>query len=238
VCGCAHQVFEVLAHQDDRLVLHCLLPDGADGFPGEIALRLTYQLDDTRGLIVAWQARVARAATVCSFTSHLYFNLSGQGGLAPITDHCLQMPAEQVLALDAQRLPTGRLLPVAGGPLDWRTARPVGSTHFDHYWVTAIAPGPLAWQARVASPRSGLALSVWSTEPGLQFYAGGSLGRPAGIQVGPWGDQHGRPLVPGAGLCLEPSGYPDAPSHPHFPNPWVAPGETRAGRIEYRLTRS
>jgi len=229
--GCAHQVFDVVDHRDDKLVLGCTLPHGADGFPGEIALRLTYALDDSCGLTVAWHAQVHQAATVCSFTSHIYFNLSGQGGLAPVTDHRLQIAADHVLALDQHQVPTGQQLGVAGGPLDWRTARTVGSTAFDHYWVTAAAPGPLACQALLTLPGSSRALAVWSTEPGLQFYAGGSLGGHANGQC----DQHGRLIVPGAGLCLEPSGYPDAPSHPQFPDPWVEPGGTREGRIEYRL---
>jgi aldose 1-epimerase len=229
--GCSQQVFEVLEHGVDRLVLHCLLPDGADGFPGEIALQLTYELDDVLGLVIAWQANVRRAASVCSFTSHVYFNLSGLGGRSPVIDHRLKILASRVLALNTEQVPDGRILEVDGSPLDWRDSRLIGSTDFDQYWITAAAPGPLALQAEVARPESGVALEVWSTEPGLQFYAGGSLGGPPDRSC----DQYGRPITAGAGLCLEPSGYPDAPSHRNFPDPWVEPGEARAGRIEYRL---
>lgn len=229
--GCSQRVFEVLEHSVDRLALRCLLPDGADGFPGEIALQLTYVVDDVLGLVIAWQAQVQRAASVCSFTSHIYFNLSGLGGLAPVTDHHLKILARQVLGLNQDQVPDGRVLEVNGSPLDWQKSREIASTVHDQYWVTAAAPGPLALQAEVALSKSGVHMEVWSTEPGLQFYAGGALGKLSGGRC----DQYGRPITAGAGLCLEPSGYPDAPSHPHFPDPWVEPGESRAGRIEYRL---
>lgn len=231
--GCSQQVFQVLTHQNDKLELHCTLPDGADGFPGEVGLTLTYQLDDMLGLSVTWKASVSQAPTVCSFTSHIYFNLSGKGGTSLITDHRLQIPSSRILELNSERVPTGNLVDVEGGPLDWRQLRTIGSTDFDQYWITPDVSRPLTWQAHVESKDSGFAMDVWSTEPGLQFYAGGVLG----IAANKLHDQYGRLLVPGAAFCLEPSGYPDAPSHANFPNSWFEPGETCQGRIEYRLSR-
>jgi aldose 1-epimerase len=227
--GLGHRVFLVESADSSQLELSAILADGDDGFPGRLQTRLRYTVTPDDALVVEWSATTSKL-TIASFTSHAYFNLSA-GEDPTVHAHRLEIDAGTWLEIDAERIPTGRVLPVEGGPMDFRRERPLDDASQDHYWITR--PGPardgLARQARLSHPRSGRALEVWSTEPGLQFYAGSMLER-AGQQ-----SADGRRFERHGGLCLEPSLYPDAPNHANFPGVLLAPGEERTGRIEYRF---
>jgi aldose 1-epimerase len=60
-------------------------------------------------------------------------------------------------------------------------------------------------------------LTVETTEPGVQFYAGNFLD---GSVKGP----SGRPYVKRSALCLETQHFPDSPNHPSFPSTELKPG--------------
>lgn len=230
--GLGHRVFLVESADSGQLELSATLGDGDDGFPGRLRTRLSYTVTTDDRLVIEWAASTSKL-TVASFTSHAYFNLSA-GADPTIHAHRLEIDAGAWLELDDERIPTGRVLPVDGGPMDFRRERLLDDAHHDHYWITRQegASGALARQARLSHPSSGRTLEVWSTEPGLQFYAGSMLER-AGQR-----DANGRPFVRHGGLCLEPSLYPDAPNHAGFPSTLLAPGEERIGRIEYRFRSS
>ena len=73
--------------------------------------------------------------------------------------------------------------------------------------------------ARVYEPEFGRVMEVWTTEPGVQFYAGNFL---TGAHYGP----SGRAYRQGDGLALETQHYPDSPNHANFPSTVLRPGET------------
>jgi aldose 1-epimerase len=240
--GCALRVFEARQPAADALELaYRFTPD--DGFPGELRLALSYRLHGPGRLVMQWEAEALGEATVASFTSHGYFNLSGLPQ-STVLDHELWLAADSVLESDADLVPTGRSAPVDGTPLDFRTPRPLGrdldplhpalraAGGYDHYLIdTHARPGALAHQATLRHPGTGRVLQVWSTEPGLQLYTGNRLHELPPEAQG----KHGERTPRHGGLCLEPSGYPDAPNHPHFPTPWLEPGERRSGCIELRF---
>jgi aldose 1-epimerase len=90
---------------------------------------------------------------------------------------------------------------------------------YDHNFVLdeATDPGGLRLAARLEEPRSGRAMEIHTTEPGLQFYSGNFLdARLAGA--------HGRVLRQGDGLCLETQHFPDSPNQPDFPSTVLRPG--------------
>ncbi len=242
--GSRHQVFDVLEQAADRVVMAWTFREAEDGFPGDARLTLTYRLRDPGVLEIGWEAVALDRATVLNVTSHPFFNLEGAAS-GDARGHRIAIDAAHYLPVDAQRIPTGEIAPVAGTPFDLRggptlgeaLARLPAGSGFDHCYVMGGPEGSSAtppWRraARAQAPGSGIVMEVWSDAPGLQFFSAsgfdGSLPRHAG--------KGGRAYQREAGFCLEPQGLPDAPNRPGFPDATMRPGEPRRGRIEYRFS--
>lgn len=205
-------------------------PDGEEGYPGRLEVRVTVVLGDDDALRFEYEA-TADAATPVNLTHHGYFNLAGRGD---ILDHVLGLRADRVTEVDAELIPTGRLLPVEGSAFDFRRAKPIGrdiaatSGGYDHNFVlsrdAAEAPAPAA---TLVDPASGRRLTLHTSEPGVQLYTGNSLG---GIR-GKGGARHHRY----AALCLEAQRFPDALHHASFPSVVLRPGETYRQTTSYRF---
>lgn len=236
--GSSARAFDVVRSGEDQLVLAYRFHPQDDGFPGRVDLELSYTVDPDNALVVEWTAQALDVPTVTSFTSHAYFNLSGVPGSTAL-DHAVCIHADRMLEVGAGQIPTGRVLPVQGTVFDLRQLQalaqsPTGGA-YDHFWVADSSPvrDGLRLQATVRHAASGRTLETWSTEPGLQFYTGGWLGN--GNTPDSMRDKNGHLLVRNGGLCLEPSCYPDAPNHPHFPDAGLRPGVVRTGKIVYRF---
>lgn len=232
--GIGRRVWSIAEHSADAVTLTLRDPDGAMGFPGTVDIACTYRLSD--GALVATMEATTDAPTLCNLAHHSYFNLD-DGGAGTILDHRLTIDAGAWLPVDDELIPTGHVVPVDDTPFDFRSARPVrnegpgGQTAYDHNWCLAAARRPLARAARFEGARSGVAMEVWSTEPGLQFYAGGRVARSVpGLE--------GIAYANHAGACFEPQVWPDSPNRPYFPQALLRPGETYRQVTEYRFSRN
>ena len=158
-----------------------------------------------------------------NLTQHAYFNLDGS---ADVLDHDLTLFADFFTPSDPELIPTGEIRAVAGTPYDFRSERPVrnpGGTAYDTNFVAArpIGGDGLAPVARVRSPKNGLTLSLFSDQPGVQFYDAPTLNIPVpGLDGARYGAH--------AGLCLEPQAFPDSPNRRHFTDTVLRPGGTTA----------
>jgi aldose 1-epimerase len=219
------------------VVLTLVSPDGDQGYPGTLAVEVTYELNTVNELDIRFQA-TTDAPTIVNLTHHSYLNLAGEGD---ILDHLLMMPADHFTPVRKGLIPTGELRPVAGTPFDFRRPKAIGEDivadsdqlalgqGYDHNWVIKDdADAGLVLAARVTEPRSGRVLEVWSVEPGVQFYSGNLLD---GTLAG-----EGRVHTHRSGFCLEPQRFPDAPNQPEFPSTVLRPGETYETQVLYRFS--
>lgn len=213
------------------LALSYTSPDGEDGYPGNLEVRVTYTLTERNELVVDYLATTDRATPI-NLTQHSCFNLAADRG-GDILGHLLRINADLMTPVDQTLIPTGKLAPVAGGPFDFRTPTAVGARiatddeqlhrgrGYDHNFVLRReAEAGLVHAARVVEPMSGRTLDVYTTEPGLQFYSGNSIGLGS---IGGVTGKAGRVYGPRAGLCLETQHFPDSPNQPGFPSTILRP---------------
>ncbi|MDR3496428.1 MAG: galactose mutarotase [Ancalomicrobiaceae bacterium] len=215
----------------ERVVLTLVSADGDQGYPGRLEATCSYRITGDGVLSIELTA-TTDAPTVVNFATHSYFNLDGS---PDILDHVLQIPAEEYTPVNAELIPTGELLPVAGTPFDFREARPIRfmvdgkRAGYDHNFVVARTKAATPrLMCRVTDGAGAVALEVHSTEPGVQFYDGANLAVPVkGLG--------GRAIAANGGLCLEPQIFPDTPNKPQFGSAVLRPGETYRQLTEYRF---
>lgn len=220
----------VMADGAPAVRLAYLSPDGEEGYPGNLDVRVTYGLSDANEFRIDYRATTDRP-TVVNLTNHSYFNLAGEGS-GDILGHVVRLNAGAYTPVDPDLIPTGEVAPVAGTPFDFREPVAIGArirmAHpqlargrgYDHNFVL---DGPHGGAPRLAAevlePGSGRTLTVRTTEPGVQFYTGNFLeGRLAGAS--------GRLYRQSDGFCLETQHFPDSPNQAAFPSTVLRPGET------------
>ncbi|WP_156340035.1 aldose epimerase family protein [Sphingomonas sp. Leaf17] len=217
-------------------------PDGDQGYPGELHVTATYELDDSDALHVTYTA-TTDAPTIVNLTNHSFFNLTGEGSGTSILSHQLTIAADACLPVDATMIPTGEIRPVAGTPFDFRQPRAIGDRirdasddqirlgqGYDHNYVLRAGDADgMRVAATVTDPASGRVLTLETDQPGLQLYSGNFLdGRAIG--------KAGRAYRQSDGLALEPQLFPDTPNQPAFGSARLDPGATYCARIIYRLS--
>jgi aldose 1-epimerase len=202
------------------------------GYPGKLRLTVTFSLNNAGQLLMHYHATVTGKATVINFTNHDYFNLAGESS-GPIYNQVVQINAGHFTPTDAGLIPTGRIAPVAGTPFDFTHPKTIGrditdnnrqlllAHGFDHNWVLN-STGPrmhgLHLAARAWDRHSGRMLTVWTDQPGVQFYTGNFLD---GSLVGISGHIYRQSW----GYTFETQHFPDSPNHPNFPSTVLRPGQ-------------
>lgn len=194
-------------------------PDGEEGYPGTLHAAVSYRLQGNT-LVIEYEAS-ADQDTLCSLTNHSYFNLNGSGS---VLGHTLQINADEFLENSTATLPTGRRLPVAGTPFDFRVPKRVGQDigtddiqlrncgGYDHNFCLT---GETA--AVLRGDVSGITMTVRTTLPGMQLYAANFLTERRG--------KNGVVYMPRAALCLETQFFPNAMACEDFEKPILRAGE-------------
>jgi aldose 1-epimerase len=203
-------------------------PDGDQGFPGTLTVKVRYTLKGS--LVKIEYSATTDKDTVVNLTNHAYFNLDGEAS-GTILEERLTLESDAYTPVaSAEAIPTGEIAKVEGTPFDFRKAAVIGSRigdendqlrfarGYDHNWVVRGQAGALRLAAKVVAAKSGRTLTVETTEPAIQFYSGNFLD---GTLVG----KSGVAYVQRSGFCLETQAFPDAPNHENFPSAELKVGE-------------
>ncbi|MDC0768198.1 aldose epimerase family protein [Streptomyces sp. HD] len=191
-------------------------PHGEEGFPGRLEVSATYTLASDGSLRIAYEA-VTDAPTVVNLTNHSYFNLGGaRSGNAG--GHELRLAASRFTPVDTDLIPTGSPDEVEGTRFDFRQARKVGAGYDHNFVLDKGVTGSPEQVAELYDPSSGRALTIATTEPGLQLYTA---------------DHLSEPFAPGDGIALETQHFPDSPNRPDFPSTVLRPGEVFRSETVY-----
>lgn len=238
--GWQYKPYEVLQADSNHLVLQMASPEGDGKFPGNVVATVTYTLTDDNALDIQYEG-TTDAPTVLNMTNHSYFNLNGNPEI-DVTDCTLQLMAENFTPVDSTFIPTGEIASVKDNdPFNFLEpkviAQEINSDHqqivygggYDHNWVLDNPGDDATPAAIVTSPVTGITLTVYTNEPGIQVYSGNFLDGSAK------GTKGGKAYNHRAGLCLETQHFPDSPNHDNFPSTVLKPGEIYNSHCVYKF---
>ena len=239
--GFDKMIWEAQPYEDSRGVFvrfELESPGGEEGYPGNCRAAVCYGLTADNEIYADYHVRADSPCPV-NITNHAYFNLAGEGN-GDILSHELLLHASSYLETGAGLIPTGKLLPVAGTPFDFTSAKPIGrdyaavcggdtaatGTGYDHCFVVKGGPGDVNKEedpdepvlrpcAEVLEPKSGRGFKLSTSQPGVQFYSGNFLDSAAG--------KAGSVYQKNSGFCLETQHFPDSPNQHDFPNAIFGP---------------
>ena len=233
--------------QPDSATLICkyLSKNNEEGFPGDMLVTVTYSLTNDNALNIDYTAQ-ANQSTVVNLTNHSYFNLSGDPNNT-ILDHTLFIDADQYTPTDSELIPieitrSGIRTLITGTPLDFTTPKVIGAqindttfealqfgAGYDQNFVLN-KPGDInKLAAKLVCPATGIALEVYTTEPGIQFYSGNRLD---GTNIGKKEIAYNARTA----ICLETQHFPNSPNIPSFPTTSLLPDNVFQSKTIYKFS--
>ncbi len=238
--GFHNKLWDAEQPNDYTLIFNYFSADGEGGFPGNLNVKVVYYLTDNNGLKIDYSA-ISDKKTIINLTNHTYFNLNGVDSKTDILNHMLQIDADKIVEIDETSIATGKLLSVSNTPFDFRKTKEIEESinevneqiqfgnGYDHTFVFKKQDGKFDKVAEVYSPITGINLTVFTDEPGMQFYTGNFL--TGEDNDGKNGNAH--PFR--SGFCLETQHFPDSPNHPNFPTTVLNVGEVYESTTVYQF---
>ena len=229
------RVFKVSGIGEDSVTFSLMSPDLDQGFPGDIDVFVTYRIEKKNRFVIEYKT-VVEGDTIVNLTNHSFFNLNGDDG-ADVRQHLVWINADAYTEVDAELIPTGNIIPVAGTPYDF-TSRKAFGQDIDPVGVPAagklttydvnfcLLQSGFRMAANAYSPETGILMNVYTDCPGLQVYS-----PPKGGNVGKKGTVYG----PYAAMCFETQFFPDAIHQPRFASPIVRTGDTQETKTVYEF---
>ena len=234
-------VWDVVSANDTAIVMHVVLPDGQDGFPGNLDITMTYTLTKDNAFRVDYEATTDKT-TLCNLSHHSFFNLLGEGH--SVLNHELTINGSWILPVNQELIPQGSFRSVKDTPFDFTERHTIGERidavddqltvghGYDHNWIiTSNLSGKLVSCATLFEPTSGRKMEVLSDQMGMQFYSGNFFD---GKAMG----KHGAHLYRGA-VALETQKFPDAIHQENFSEKAILnPGEVYKHTCVYKFSTS
>ena len=228
--------WEVETTDDGQVTFLMHSPDGDQGFPGTLDMRVTYELTEQNSLRITYDA-VPDQDTVINMTNHSYFNLNGHDS-GDVLGHTVLLDADYFTRATAQSIPTGELVDVTQTPMDFRKPRLLGEdidaayeavqfgAGYDHNWVLKNN-GKFDKVAQAEGDKTKIVMEVYTDLPGIQMYTANFLDNEAGKEGAVYGRR--------AGVCFETQYFPDAVNKENFVSSVCKAGENYHTMTEFKF---
>lgn len=235
--GYNRRMWKGMIVDDNKLEFSIQSPDGDQGFPGNVEVRISYILSDENELKISYEAKTDQD-TVVNLTNHSYFNLEGQASDS-VLEQQVWIDADAFTPTDDGLIPTGEIRSVEGTPMDFRVFHAIGERidadyeplrqagGYDHNYVLKNE-GHYALCCKLRSDKSGICMEVYTDLPGMQLYAGNFLD-------GETGGKNGRVYGKRSAVCFESQYFPDAVHHENFKSTILKAGEIYCTETAYRF---
>lgn len=233
-------VWKVKEHKENSIVLTYTSVDLEQGFPGNMEVEVTYVLTDDCTVEIHYQA-VSDKDTVANFTNHAYFNLAGHASGNVLDQELMICASNYTPVIDSKAIPTGEIVPVAGTPMDFTSAKKIGQdihaddiqlsygTGYDHNFVLdKKEEGAFELMAEAYAPSTGILMKAYTDRPGVQFYSGNFITTQDGKQGAVYEQRQG--------FCLESQFYPNSVNEPNFESPLLKVGEVYQTKTSYQFS--
>jgi len=232
-------VWDAMQRDEKTLELKYLSKNGEEGYPGNLQVTVVYRLTEENSLEIDYEATTDQT-TIVNLTNHSYFNLSGEGD-PYIGDHTLIISSNYYLPTNDVAIPLGRPEEVDDTPFDFRTAYPIGErieedatqiiygNGYDHTFILNRSEEGLVFCAKAVSPKTGIVMEVFTTEPGVQLYTGNYLD-------GSFDGKNGHRYPKRSAFCLETQHFPDSIHHPDFPTIILQPEDTFRSKTVFHFS--
>ena len=229
VKGFQDVVWDAVKTNENTLVFSYVSPDGEQGFPGNLKVKVTYTIADDNSVKMEYEATTDKT-TVVNLTNHAFFNLNGEGS-GTILNHELQIYANEFTPVDEGLIPNGELKAVKNTPFDFTSKHTIGERietkdeqlkfgkGYDHnYVLNGTKKNGLNHAATISGDKSGIVMDIFTQEPGLQFYSGNFMQSKNIFKSGSKDDFR-------TAFALETQHFPDAPNQPKFATIVLKPGQ-------------
>lgn len=236
--GWQYKVYSVKEVNDSSITLVLNSPDGDNNYPGNVEATVKYTLTADNAIDIDYTATTDKT-TIINMTNHSYFNLNGDPTM-PITNCVLQAAASYMTPVDSTFMTTGEIVSVSETPFDFTEPKVIGDVinvdneqikngnGFDHNWVLDTKGDDTQEAVTLYSPVTGITLSVYTNEPGIQIYTGNFLD---GTVTG----KNNQVYQQRAAICLESQHYPDSPNKPEWPSTILNPGDTYKSHCVFKF---
>jgi aldose 1-epimerase len=234
--GFQYQVFDAVQPDSNTVVFTRTSPDMEEGYPGNLKVKVTYTLTNDNAVEMEYEATTDKN-TVVNLTNHAFFNLNGEGS-GTILNHEVQIFADNYTPIDSTLIPTGKIEPVANTPFDFREFHTIGSRinednqqlkngkGYDINFVLDSAQKDPHLAAKVIGDKSGIEMTVYTDQPGLQFYSGNFMFGKNTFNNGSKDEYR-------TAFAMETQHFPDSPNEPSFPTTVLKPGEKYHSKSTY-----
>lgn len=222
--GFSQKVWEIKNIKEGKnpsITLAYFSPDKEENYPGDLSVELTYTLTEENELILDYKATTSKD-TILNLTHHSYFNLDGHN--SNVSDQELTVNSKKILEVAEDSIPTGNFTDLKNHPFDFSSPKKCPQK-IDN---TFVVEDKNEVAASLFSNKNNLKMSVYTDQPGVHIYVGGSCAN--AIKGKENADYHTL-----SGICFETQNFPDAPNKKHFPSAVLKKGDVYQQKTIYKF---